>query len=117
MYSPACVTKAFKVARSIDIPGRNGRVEVNDFFFNQVRFIEIESREEHDRTPEFGRDIDGGMAGSAGDTGYVERAAIPGGGISEGGQGRSRVGPDGRVDSQCLKDRSINYGSELPARQ
>ncbi len=98
-------------------PSRNGQFEMIDVFLNQVRFIEIESREEHDRTPEFDRDIDDGMAGSAGDTGYVERAAIPGGGSGEGGRSRSRVGQDGRVDFQCPKDRSINYGSELPARQ
>ena len=83
-------------------------------FLNQVRFIEIESREKHDRTPEFGRDIDGGMAGSAGDTGYVERAAIPGGGINEGGQGRSRVGQGGLADSQCVTNLAINRGPELP---
>ena len=100
--------------------GRHRRVAVIDVLIvngNQVRLIEIESREQNERSAETGRGSDGRVARGPGDARYIERAAVPGPGCSEGCLGRSGVGQVGRVDAQRLKDRSVNPALEQPARE
>ena len=45
--------------------GSDGWVAMIDLFFNHMRFVEIESHEQHNRRPQIGRDVDGGVARSA----------------------------------------------------
>ena len=99
------------------LPGRNGRVDVLNFFFGQVRRVQIKSGKHHDRCSRDAREQAEGIAGGARDIRDVEFAAIPGGGSSESVHGRRPAGQVGRINAQCAQDRFINHGVESPAGQ
>ena len=116
VFSP-CRDEGLQGFAVYHVPGSNSRGDVFDCLRSQVRRVEIESCEQNGRSSETKRGIGARVARSAGDTWYIERAAVPGFGCSERSPGRSAVRQVGRVDSQRSKDPSVDRGLEFPARQ